>query len=78
MTYWADRSLTYSVIIGFDGVHIPEVRVSNPGGSIKDRAAKQLIEDAMERGELKPGMTVVEGLRGIPALAWLWLLRLTG
>lgn len=36
----------------------------NPGGSIKDRAAKQLIEDAIERGELKPGMTVVEGTAG--------------
>lgn len=36
----------------------------NPGGSIKDRAAKQLIEDAFERGELKPGMTVVEGTAG--------------
>jgi len=36
----------------------------NPGGSIKDRAAKQLIEDAFERGELRPGMTVVEGTAG--------------
>ncbi|MGM0906704.1 MAG: cysteine synthase A [Pseudomonadota bacterium] len=36
----------------------------NPGGSIKDRAAKQLIDDAMQRGELKPGMTVVEGTAG--------------
>lgn len=36
----------------------------NPGGSIKDRAAKQLIDDAIERGELKPGMTVVEGTAG--------------
>lgn len=36
----------------------------NPGGSIKDRAAKQLIEDAFERGELAPGMTVVEGTAG--------------
>ncbi|MGM0480681.1 MAG: cysteine synthase A [Pseudomonadota bacterium] len=36
----------------------------NPGGSIKDRAAKQLIEDALQRGELKPGMTVVEGTAG--------------
>ncbi|MGM0525123.1 MAG: cysteine synthase A [Pseudomonadota bacterium] len=36
----------------------------NPGGSIKDRAAKQLIEDAFARGELKPGMTVVEGTAG--------------
>ncbi|RUO80752.1 cysteine synthase A [Idiomarina tyrosinivorans] len=36
----------------------------NPGGSIKDRAAKQLIDDAMERGELSSGMTVVEGTAG--------------
>ncbi|MCC5854539.1 MAG: cysteine synthase A [Idiomarina sp.] len=36
----------------------------NPGGSIKDRAALQMISDAMERGELEPGMTVVEGTAG--------------
>ncbi|MEZ9628174.1 cysteine synthase [Vibrio breoganii] len=36
----------------------------NPGGSIKDRAALQLITDAIESGKLKPGMTVVEGTAG--------------
>lgn len=36
----------------------------NPGGSIKDRAALQIIEDAMASGELKPGMTIVEGTAG--------------
>jgi|SRR5690554_2765949 len=36
----------------------------NPGGSIKDRAALQLVQDAIERGELKPGMTIVEGTAG--------------
>ncbi|RUO75745.1 cysteine synthase A [Pseudidiomarina taiwanensis] len=36
----------------------------NPGGSIKDRAALQMIKDAMQRGDLKPGMTVVEGTAG--------------
>lgn len=36
----------------------------NPGGSIKDRAALQMVTDALERGELKPGMTVVEGTAG--------------
>ena len=36
----------------------------NPGGSIKDRAARQIIEDAMAEGKLKPGMTVVEGTAG--------------
>ncbi|MCC5879209.1 MAG: cysteine synthase A [Idiomarina sp.] len=36
----------------------------NPGGSIKDRAALQMVEDAMASGELKPGMTIVEGTAG--------------
>ncbi|MBD2056271.1 cysteine synthase A [Oculatella sp. FACHB-28] len=36
----------------------------NPGGSIKDRAALFIIQDAEERGLLKPGGTVVEGTAG--------------
>ena len=36
----------------------------NPGGSVKDRAALQMITDAIDEGKLKPGMTVVEGTAG--------------
>jgi cysteine synthase A len=36
----------------------------NPGGSIKDRAALAIIEDAERRGVLQPGGTVVEGTAG--------------
>jgi cysteine synthase A len=36
----------------------------NPGGSIKDRAALQIIQDALASGKLKPGMTIVEGTAG--------------
>ncbi|AIO69211.1 cysteine synthase A [Burkholderia oklahomensis] len=36
----------------------------NPGGSVKDRAARYIIEDAERRGTLKPGGTVVEGTAG--------------
>lgn len=36
----------------------------NPGGSIKDRAALQMITDALKSGELEPGMTIVEGTAG--------------
>src|SRR5690242_11038862 len=36
----------------------------NPGGSIKDRAAFAIITDALERGSLKPGMTVIESSSG--------------
>ena len=36
----------------------------NPGQSVKDRAALFIIRDAIRRGELRPGGTVVEGTAG--------------
>ena len=36
----------------------------NPGQSVKDRAALFIIRDAIRRGELKPGGTIVEGTAG--------------
>ncbi|QFT92861.1 Cysteine synthase [Roseovarius sp. THAF9] len=36
----------------------------NPGQSVKDRAALAIITDAMARGDLKPGGTIVEGTAG--------------
>ncbi|MDZ5648689.1 cysteine synthase A [Nitrospirillum sp. BR 11828] len=36
----------------------------NPGGSVKDRAALAIIQDAIQRGALKPGGTIVEGTAG--------------
>jgi cysteine synthase A len=36
----------------------------NPGQSVKDRAALYIIREAMQRGELAPGGTVVEGTAG--------------
>jgi cysteine synthase A len=36
----------------------------NPGGSVKDRAARAIVLDAEQRGLLKPGGTVVEGTAG--------------
>ncbi len=36
----------------------------NPGQSVKDRAALFIIRDAMARGELQPGGTIVEGTAG--------------
>lgn len=37
---------------------------SNPGGSIKDRIALAMIEDAEKRGVLKPGATIIEPTSG--------------
>ncbi|WP_044563090.1 cysteine synthase A [Azospirillum sp. B4] len=36
----------------------------NPGGSVKDRAALAIVRDAVARGVLKPGGTIVEGTAG--------------
>ncbi len=36
----------------------------NPGGSVKDRAALYIIQEAEKQGQLKPGGTVVEGTAG--------------
>jgi cysteine synthase A len=36
----------------------------NPGGSVKDRVAKRIIEAAEEEGALRPGMTIVEATSG--------------
>ncbi len=36
----------------------------NPGGSVKDRAALAIVRDAVARGALRPGGTIVEGTAG--------------
>src|SRR5215813_3513688 len=46
-----------------------KVEAFNPGGSVKDRLAIAIIEDAEQRGELKPGQTVVEATSGNTGIA---------
>jgi cystathionine beta-synthase len=41
-----------------------KVEFVNPGGSVKDRIAKHIIDQAEASGELKPGGTIVEGTSG--------------
>jgi cysteine synthase A len=41
-----------------------KMEASNPGGSVKDRIALAMIEDAEQRGLLKPGATLVEPTSG--------------
>ena len=41
----------------------------NPGGSVKDRIGRAIIEDAEKRGELRPGGTVVEATAGNTGVA---------
>jgi cysteine synthase len=45
-------------------VVVAKLESANPGGSIKDRIALAMIEDAERRGRLKPGVTIVEPTSG--------------
>jgi len=46
-----------------------KLEAANPGGSVKDRLAIGIIEDAERRGLLKPGQTVVEATSGNTGIA---------
>src|SRR5262247_2924568 len=46
-----------------------KLEAANPGGSVKDRLALGIIEDAERRGQLKPGQTIVEATSGNTGIA---------
>ena len=48
----------------------------NPGGSVKDRAAFGLINGALERGELKPGIKLIEATSGNTGIALAMIAKL--
>lgn len=50
----------------------------NPGGSIKDRSALYMIEDAERRGLLKPGGTIVEATSGNQGIALAMIGKIKG
>ncbi|WP_353186180.1 cysteine synthase CysM, partial [Parapedobacter lycopersici] len=53
----------------------PKIRIyaklegTNPGGSVKDRAALNMIRSAMERGEITKGTTLIEATSGNTGIA---------
>ena len=49
---------------------------NNPGGSVKDRAAVSMIQGALSRGELKPGMKLIEATSGNTGIALAMIARL--
>ncbi|GGC36335.1 cysteine synthase B [Parapedobacter defluvii] len=49
---------------------------NNPGGSVKDRAALNMIRSAMERGDIKPGMQLIEATSGNTGIALAMIARI--
>jgi cysteine synthase A len=54
---------------GLPGRVLAKLEYRNPGGSIKDRLAVALIDDAEQRGVLLPGMTIIEPTGGNTGVA---------
>ena len=54
----------FSALKGIDTPIIAKVEYFNPGGSVKDRIALAMIEDAEAKGILKPGATIIEPTSG--------------
>ena len=63
-------------INGMDGQQariIVKMEYFNPGGSVKDRIALAMIEDAEQRGILRPGATIIEPTSGNTGVGLAWV-----
>lgn len=74
-------------LIGFQRLtaHLPEnVQIyakaewTNPGGSVKDRAALNIINTAIREGKLRPGMTLVDSTSGNTGIAYAMIAAVKG
>ena len=50
----------------------------NPGGSVKDRAAAQMVKDALADGRLRPGKTLIDSTSGNTGVAYAWICAALG
>jgi cysteine synthase A len=63
-------------IAGIEGQEariIAKLEYFNPGGSVKDRIALAMIEDAEQRGILRPGATIIEPTSGNTGVGLAWV-----
>lgn len=55
---------------GLPGRIAAKLEMRNPSGSVKDRVAVAMIDDAEKRGLLMPGATIVEATAATPGSEW--------
>lgn len=55
-----------------------KLEMFNPGGSVKDRVALSMVEDAERRGALAPGATIIEPTSGNTGIGLAWVCRVKG
>lgn len=57
---------------------VAKVEYFNPGGSVKDRVALNMIEDAESKGILQPGSVIIEPTSGNTGVGLAWISRVKG
>src|SRR3974390_1501954 len=57
---------------------VAKLEGSNPGGSVKDRAAKAMVEEAEKDGALRPGQQILESSSGNTGIALAMIARVKG
>lgn len=57
---------------------VAKVEYFNPGGSVKDRIALNMIEDVEQKGILKPGSVIIEPTSGNTGVGLAWISRVKG
>jgi cysteine synthase A len=70
-------AIGHTPLIWLEGIYV-KLECANPGGSVKDRIARFMLEEASRRGDLRPGDTVVEATSGNTGIALALVARLMG